>query len=103
MNLADVPNDLIDGLIRLNLVGGIAIVAVLVARPFVRRLFGPSVAYALWLAVPAAVLAIALPARRLVLHSLIPAQAATPNVASPVVMAAGPLPGDPRPWLIALW
>ena len=99
MSLADFT----DAFVQLNLVAAAAIVVVLIVRPLARRLFGPSVAYALWLAVPAAIFALALPARRLVLPSLIPAQAATPNVASPVAMAAVPLPGDPRPWLIALW
>ncbi|HET9160021.1 MAG TPA: M56 family metallopeptidase, partial [Caulobacteraceae bacterium] len=95
--------DLIEGLVQLNLVGAAAIVIVLLFRRPARRLFGPSLAYALWLAVPTAIAAIALPARRLVLHSQIPTPAATPNAVGPEVMAAGPASADPRPWLIALW
>lgn len=48
-------------LVRLNLVAGGAILVVLALRPFVRRWFGASHAYRLWLTVPMALVAAIMP------------------------------------------
>src|SRR5436190_16666909 len=97
------PAEVIDALVRVNLAGAAAILLVLVARRPARAWFGPQVGYALWLAAPAAIFAVLLPARREIVSYLASAQAATPNVASPVAMAAEVPSSDPRPWLIGLW
>jgi beta-lactamase regulating signal transducer with metallopeptidase domain len=55
--------ELLAGLIRANLVGGVAVLAVLALRIPVRRLFGPELAYGLWAAPPLAAFATLLPAR----------------------------------------
>ncbi len=54
--------DAVTFLARVNLVASLAVLAVLAARPVVRRLFGPDVAYGLWLAPPVAALGALLPA-----------------------------------------
>jgi beta-lactamase regulating signal transducer with metallopeptidase domain len=56
-------------LIRLNLVGGVAILLVLALRPVVLRRLGASVAYWFWLVVPMAVAASFLPAREVLVRS----------------------------------
>jgi beta-lactamase regulating signal transducer with metallopeptidase domain len=58
-----VSQELLAALLRFNLVLGLAVLAVLVLRVPVRRMFGPEVAYGLWAAPPAAALASIMPAR----------------------------------------
>ncbi|MBL8553537.1 MAG: peptidase M56 [Phenylobacterium sp.] len=55
--------ELLAGLIRVNLVGGLAVLAVLALRIPFRRMFGPELAYGLWAAPPLAAFATLLPAR----------------------------------------
>jgi beta-lactamase regulating signal transducer with metallopeptidase domain len=55
--------ELLAGLLRANLVGGAAVLAVLALRFPFRRMFGPEVAYGLWAAPPLAAFATLLPAR----------------------------------------
>jgi beta-lactamase regulating signal transducer with metallopeptidase domain len=55
--------DLIAAVVRANLIGALAVLAVIAARPFFRRWFGAETAYALWLAPPLAVAAGFLPPR----------------------------------------
>jgi beta-lactamase regulating signal transducer with metallopeptidase domain len=54
---------IIDVLMAANLAGSLAILAVLLLRGLIRRLAGARLAYMAWLIVPAAILAIFLPAR----------------------------------------
>jgi len=59
--------ELLDLLVRTNLIGGLAILGVLTLRGPVRAAFGARVAYRLWLIVPVAMLGGLLPARTLTL------------------------------------
>jgi beta-lactamase regulating signal transducer with metallopeptidase domain len=53
--------EVLDGLIRANLVASLAVLAILALRIPARRLFGPEVAYGLWAGPPFAALATLLP------------------------------------------
>lgn len=53
--------DFLDALVRVNLVAGVAIVAVLLLRLPARRRFGPEIAYRLWAAPPLAAAATIVP------------------------------------------
>ena len=97
------PAEILAALVLVNLAGGAAIVLVLLARKAVRTAFGPGLAYGLWLAVPITVAAALIPARKVVVHYLVQASAASPKAVEPVAMAAATQPADLRPWLIALW
>lgn len=55
--------EVLAALVRANLVGAVAVLAVLALRIPVRRLFGPEVAYGLWALPPLAAFATLLPAR----------------------------------------
>src|SRR3954469_18374347 len=55
--------DILRALASANLVAGVTVVVILALRVPVRRMFGSRAAYALWLAVPLAALAILLPPR----------------------------------------
>ncbi len=57
-------NELIDGLLRGNLVGGLAIIALLLGRQPLRRLFGPALIYRFWLLPPLLAAASLLPLPR---------------------------------------
>jgi beta-lactamase regulating signal transducer with metallopeptidase domain len=70
-----VANDLIFHLVLANLAGAAAILAVLALRGPARAQFGAGLAYALWLIVPAAMLASLFPARIV----LLPAPIVTPD------------------------
>jgi beta-lactamase regulating signal transducer with metallopeptidase domain len=63
-------SEVLAALLRVNLVGAVAILAVLALRIPARRLFGPEVAYRLWAAPPVAALATLLPARVVVVERL---------------------------------
>ncbi|MEO8113983.1 MAG: M56 family metallopeptidase, partial [Phenylobacterium sp.] len=56
-------NDVAQVLLRINLVGGLVVLAVLAVRLPMRRWLGPQAAYRLWAAPPLAVFATLLPAR----------------------------------------
>jgi beta-lactamase regulating signal transducer with metallopeptidase domain len=56
-------SEVLAALLRVNLVGAVAVLAVLAVRIPIRRLFGPEIAYRLWAAPPLAALATLLPAR----------------------------------------
>jgi beta-lactamase regulating signal transducer with metallopeptidase domain len=70
-----VANDLIFHLVLTNLAGAAAILAVLALRGPARAQFGAGLAYALWLIVPAAMLASLFPARTV----FVPAPVVTPD------------------------
>ena len=55
-------NNVLADLIRVNLAGAVAVLAVLAVRIPARRLFGPQLAYSLWAAPPLAALATLMPA-----------------------------------------
>lgn len=80
--------DLLAALVRANLAAAVAVVAVLILRAPVRRLFGAHVAYGLWAATPLAYVGSLLPART------------DPNLAVSVTDQAAPSFG---PGLAALW
>ena len=56
-------SEVLAAILRANLVGAVAVLAVLILRIPARRLFGPELAYTLWAAPPLAALATLLPAR----------------------------------------
>lgn len=56
-------SDVLETLLRVNLVGGAAILAVIALRRPMRALFGPETAYKLWAAPPIAAIATLMPAR----------------------------------------
>lgn len=53
--------EVFDAFLRANLAAGVAILAVIAARPLVRRLAGPEAAYRLWILAPLCALAALLP------------------------------------------
>ncbi len=91
--------ELLAALIHLNLAAAGAVLAVLAARPLVRRHFGPEMAYRLWICVPIAAAA-----------ALFPAAAATRIVPpgegphfDPVYQASQGLMHAPAGALLGLW
>ena len=85
-------NDLIFHLLLTNLAGAAAILAVLALRGPARAQFGAGLAYALWLIVPAAMLASLLPARTV----LVPAPVLTPDPVITVMQRVVPTPSMPH-------
>lgn len=77
-------NDLLEALLRVNLVAAAAVAAVLLLRVPARRLFGPEVAYGLWAAPPLAALATLIPAP-------VDSDAAAGGLAGAVVDLSAPL------------
>lgn len=63
MTTSEVLNAVLSGLIRINLAGAAAALAVMALRLLARRLFGAEAAYRLWATVPMAMAACLLPAR----------------------------------------
>ncbi len=86
--------DLIAAVVRANLVGALAILAVIAARPLFRRWFGAETTYTLWLAPPLAIAAAFLPPR------VIPA---LPSVVRAASAHEASLPGWIVWALIAVW
>ncbi|HEY3950748.1 M56 family metallopeptidase [Phenylobacterium sp.] len=90
----------------LNLAAGCAVAAVMLLRAPVRRLFGSSIAYGLWLLVPLAAAAVLIPARVIVLPA-----PPSPDIApfdAPAIVAPAPAPlapatADLPPILAGLW
>ena len=56
-------SEILAAILRANLVGAVAVLAVLILRIPARRLFGPELAHTLWAAPPLAAFATLLPAR----------------------------------------
>ena len=83
-------------LLKLNLAAGAAILAVLAMRATIRSWFGARVAYALWLAVPAAAVAVVLPAREIMVDAAAKAPAVVSQGAVAKAWLAAPLPVDAR-------
>src|SRR5690348_1030754 len=84
-------NELCAALLRANLLADVAILAVILARDPARKLFGPEVAYGLWIA-PVLVAAGALvPAGNVAKHA--------PSYARVIGNVAAPAPGP----LLAVW
>jgi beta-lactamase regulating signal transducer with metallopeptidase domain len=82
--------ELLNGLLRANLIGSLAILAVLAARLPVRRRFGPEVAYRLWAIPPLTAAATLLPLK-------------TFKGAAVIHPLANLVPGELAPWLFAAW
>ncbi len=93
--------DFMRALLATALAGGMAMAVVLMLRGVVRRWLGASAAYLLWLAVPAALLGVLLPAPRMAVLPMIAIDAAMPVAAS---TAGAGLPALPWPLLlVAAW
>lgn len=103
--------DLLALVVRATLAASAAIIVVLLVRQPLRAAFGAQIAYAFWLLVPFATLAIFMPARRIFVEE---PDAAIPAVVAPVepVVANAPPMSDATsalqslevaPWLLALW
>jgi bla regulator protein BlaR1 len=94
--------ELIDLLLETTFALSAAAFAVLLLRRPVRRLIGARAAYALWLLLPAAGIAVLLPARSVTLEL---AQADVASVTA--IPGAAPIgietPFDATPWLVAAW
>ncbi|WP_296598436.1 M56 family metallopeptidase [Phenylobacterium sp.] len=94
-------------LIGTNLAAAVAVALVLVLRIPARRLFGPRIAYRLWLLVPLAAAGMLLPSRvttvtvRPAAGPVIAAQAAPAQGTAPAIIAATPF--DPWPLVLGLW
>ena len=84
-------------LLKLNLAAGAAILVVIAMRRAMRAWFGAPVTYGLWLAVPFAMLAVMLPARKVEVL-LAAAPAAAPVVAPLAGVEAGPAAGLALSW-----
>lgn len=82
--------ELLNGLLRANLIGSLAILAVLALRLPVRWRFGPEVAYRLWTVPPLAAAATLLPLK-------------TFKGAAVIHPLANLVPGEFAPWLFAAW
>ncbi|MCK9539681.1 M56 family metallopeptidase [Dokdonella sp.] len=93
-------SELFDALVRLTLGGSTAILAVLLLRPALHRLFGAGVTYAAWAAVPLVLVALLLPAPMAPVAT--PAPVTHAARLAPVVAASAPIL-DPRSGLLALW
>ncbi len=93
--------DFMRALLATALAGGMAMAVVLMLRGVVRRWLGASAAYLLWLAVPAALLGVLLPAPRMAVLPMMAIDAAMPVAAS---TAGAGLPALPWPLLlVAAW
>ena len=96
------PIDVLGALARLNLAGGVAILAVVVLRKPARTAFGARIAYGLWLLPILASAAALLPARRIVVAGLASASTAAFQLpaASPSPVGVSP---DMPALLVGLW
>ncbi len=94
----------ITGLLETGIAGLVATTLVLVLRKPARALFGARAAYALWLLVPVAAIAMLVPASTLE-YAIVaaPPAAATPGGTPQAALSAAPIAFDPKPWLLALW
>jgi beta-lactamase regulating signal transducer with metallopeptidase domain len=82
--------EVLNGLLRANLLGALAVLAVFAARLAVRRQFGPEVAYRLWAIPPLTAAATLLPLK-------------TFKGAAVIHPLANLVPGEFAPWLFAVW
>lgn len=93
--------DAFDALVRMTLAGSVAILVVLLARRFLRQRFGAQVAYVAWTLVPAAAVAMLLPAPAHPVAALAGIVRVAPLQAATAVVAVDAF--DPRWALFALW
>lgn len=77
--------EILDALVRVNLVAGVAILAVLLLRLPARRRFGPEIAYRLWAAPPLAAAATVVPLK--VAHAPLHLSHLAPPDASPLLLS----------------
>lgn len=94
--------ELLDSLIEATLAVSAAVALVLLLRRRLRETFGARVAYAAWLLVPAALIAVLLPAavQPAVPVVLTPTASATVQAVVPVVLET---PRDTSPWWLSAW
>jgi bla regulator protein BlaR1 len=93
---------LVDLLLETTLAISVAASVILLLRRPLRRLIGARSAYALWLLLPAAGLAVLLPARRVMLE--LPLDEPVPQAAATMLaQVAIKAPFDVTPWLLAFW
>jgi len=92
-------------LVAANLAAAVAIALVLVLRAPARRLFGPRIAYGLWLVVPLAALGVLLPARvmTVTVRAASAPGAGASTLAAPNATLAGPAAFDPWLLVMGLW
>jgi beta-lactamase regulating signal transducer with metallopeptidase domain len=108
MNPADLSGlpirfDLLVGLlVEATLAGSAAVLVVLALRRSLRHAFGAGVAYAAWALVPAAVIAVSLPAATVTVPPVTVPVAAGASLL-PLAAPALAMPLDPAPWLFAAW
>jgi len=93
--------DAFDVLVRATLAGSAAILVVLLARRFLRRRFGALVAYVAWALVPAAIVAMLLPAPAHPVAALAGIVRVAPLQAAPAAVVVDAF--DPRLALFVLW
>jgi beta-lactamase regulating signal transducer with metallopeptidase domain len=103
-------HELLEQLLRLTLASSGAIVAVMLARRPVGRLLGPATSYALWLAVPASIVAALIPhaqgAAPVLIVPVVRDFAVSHAVALPDAAAPGTSPTgtiDPAAWILCVW
>lgn len=96
------PADLAGLLLETTLAGSAAVLLVLGLRRPLRTAFGATVAYAAWTLVPAAVIAVSLPAATVSVAAA-PLAMTLNAVALPIAAAAVAAPFDAAPWLLAAW
>ncbi|MHB8913038.1 MAG: M56 family metallopeptidase, partial [Lysobacter sp.] len=96
------PADVAGLLLETTLVGSAAVLLVLILRRPLRNACGAAVAYAAWALVPAAVIAVALPAATVTVAA---APVAILSNAATVPLAVVPIavPFDAAPWLLVAW
>src|SRR4051812_1750239 len=91
-------------LVAANLAAAVAVALVMVLRAPARKLFGPRIAYGLWLVVPLAALGILLPARvmTVTVRAGSPPEASASQLAGPVATPPGAVAADFDPWLLVM-
>ncbi len=98
-------SDLLEPLLRVNVAGSVAILAILAARPALRR-FGAGVAYAAWLVVPLAAAASLLPPRTVTIEAPVSAVTAAAPAAAPsadLPLANVAVAPDPGVLMASVW
>lgn len=93
--------EIFDSLVRLTMVGSVAILVVLALRGVLRRMFGAQLAYASWSLVPAMTAVMLLPAPTRPIESFV----GVAHIAAAASAAQAPIPEafDLRPLLMSAW
>jgi TonB family protein len=104
MNIADLfdQSRLLTLLVETTMAGSTALLLVMLVRRPLRNMFGAAVAYAAWTLVPAAVIAVLLPAATVAVENA-PAVATLSAAAMPMATVPAVAPIDVTVWLFAIW